>query len=548
MTGLPPATLRRLLQLPQIPSVWEGDRRPLGEVGPIGFGRADAPSSANNSEGLCILWADGSQGMVRAMDMVSPEVGQEAVVRTLLRAIEYPHEPATPARPQKIVVRDREIQFYLRSLLQDLNISLEYVPELPLIDEIFRSFQKTTVARPPTLPPAYAEGLSAQADRLWEAAPWELLGDHQIIEITLNQWDLGSVYASLMGMLGMEYGLLLYRSVDSLQTFRQRVMSANDDMTSMEEAFLGQDCLFLTYEVDDEIDFDPTVAAFPPLRLVAPEMTPMFGSLHPLEGLRPFLYDDEAAALTGILEALLRFFKQHRAKLTRGNFPAITSRYRVPVGDPESDRIQSVSIKVATLPELSEQLLAMVDADGGGGDDEPLLLRDDLVPPNAFLSLGMMPWDVLEDVRRVVKYHQPGQAKPGGDGLPVVVIQTSQPKAKALIEALKAAGGLAGIGFNPGDDDFSEETYDLGILKAEDGELYLFGEFGGEDPTHINARKKWDQRCKKTKGYCGLVVAKGISGASRGNPKLTDMLALFEGRAIETEDLGMGLLEKRFND
>jgi hypothetical protein len=541
MTALPPATLRRLLKLPQTASVWEGDRRSLGEGTPIGFGGRPDSNRDANGESLCILWADGSQGMVRSMDMVSPEVGQEAVVRALLRALEYPHEPASPARPQKIIVRDREIQFYLRSLLQDLNITLEYVPELPLIDEIFRSFQKTTVNRPPMLPPAYDAALMQQAEQLWAAAPWEQLGDHQIIEITLNRWDLGSVYASMMGMLGMEYGLLLYRSVASLQQFRQRVMTSGDDLTGMEEAFLAQDCLFLTYEVEAEIDFDPRAGGFPPLRLVAPEMTPMFGSLHPLEGLRPFLYDDEAAAMGAILEALLRFVKQQRHKFGHSDFPAITSRYKVPVA-----RSESISIKVSTLPDLSDELLGLVAADAD--DDAPMALRDDLVPHNAFLSLGVMPWEIVKAVRLSAKHHQPGQAKAAGDGLPVVVIQTSQPKAKALIEALKAAGGLAGIGFNPGSDELMGDIYDLGILKAEDGELHLFGEYNGEDPTHINARKKWDQRCKKTKGYCGLVVAKGISGASRGNPKLTDMLALFEGRSIEAADLGMGLLEKRFKD
>ena len=35
------------------------------------------------------------------------------------------------------------------------------------------------------------------------------------------------------------------------------------------------------------------------------------------------------------------------------------------------------------------------------------------------------------------------------------------------------------------------------------------------DPVHIQARKKWDQRCKKTKGYCGLVIAKGSKGCGK---------------------------------
>jgi hypothetical protein len=44
---------------------------------------------------------------------------------------------ASPARPQRIVVRDREIQFYLRGALQGLDIAIDYAPELPLIDRMF---------------------------------------------------------------------------------------------------------------------------------------------------------------------------------------------------------------------------------------------------------------------------------------------------------------------------------------------------------------------------------------------------------------------------
>lgn len=120
MTSFNRSTSRRLQKLIQIPSVWEGDRRPMSSP------------SRDDSEGKgeCILWVDGSQGIVRGMDVVDPDTGPEAIVRTLMRAMEHPHSPAKPARPQRIVVRDREIQFYLRGVLQDLDIAIDYAPEL----------------------------------------------------------------------------------------------------------------------------------------------------------------------------------------------------------------------------------------------------------------------------------------------------------------------------------------------------------------------------------------------------------------------------------
>lgn len=538
MTALNRSTRRRLQRLPQIPSVWEGDRRPL-MTEQSGAELAD-PGSATPADGECILWVDGSQGIVRAMDVVTPDTGPEAIARTLIRAMEHPHNPGNPARPQKIVVSDREILFFLRGVLQELDITLDYVPELPLIDEIFRSFQDAIGSRPPQLPPQYAQQLSEKAFDLWSMAPWEHLADHQILAIELNQWDLSTLYVSVMGMLGMEYGLLFYRSLDSLKRFRQRVL-AQESLEQMEEAFLGQDCLFMTFEStnDEESDEETDLAALP-----TSEIEPVFGNLHPLEGLRSFLYDEEAAALLVALESLHRFFRQHRQKFEHDAFPKISSRYRIPTPAEEDDLPAQLSIKVETLPDLAAELLEMA----GGDEDEETqsslpAIRDDLVPDNSFLSLGVVPWDMLDFLRSQAKYYQPQEVKAAGDGLPVIMIQTSQPKAKILIQDLQAAGGLQAICFNPGEDPFGGDRYDLGLFQTGNGDLHLFGEFGEDDPTHAAARKKWDQRCKKTKGFCGLIIAKGLTGASRGNPQPKDMMALFEAHALSAKDLGLGTLK-----
>ena len=184
MAALNRSTFRRLQNLPQIPSVWEGDRRPLSN--------ADSHMMIDEDDileggGECILWVDGSEGVVRAMDMVAPDAGPEAIVRALLRAMEHPQSPGPAVRPQKIVVKNREIQFYLRGVLQDLGIAIDYVSELPLIDEIFRGMEEVAVNRPPELPPQYAEVLMEKAAQIWHDAPWRTLSEHQIISIEINQ-------------------------------------------------------------------------------------------------------------------------------------------------------------------------------------------------------------------------------------------------------------------------------------------------------------------------------------------------------------------------
>jgi hypothetical protein len=535
MTALNLSTRRRLKQLPQIASVWEGDRRPLVSGLPPTTDWADTGADPQPN-GECILWVDGSQGMVRAMDVVTPDTGPEAVVRTLLRAMEYPHNPNSPARPQKIVVSDRELLFFLRGVLQDLDIVLDYVPSLPLIDEIFRGFQEAVSSRPPQLPPQYAEALAAKAIAIWHDAPWDVLADHQILAIEINRWDLNTLYASVMGMLGMEFGVLFYRSLDSLQRFRQRVL-ANDSLEAMEEAFLGQDCLFVTFESDRDDDHDADLSTLP-----IEAIEPVFGNLHPLEGLRSFLYDEEAAALLVSLEALHRFLRQHHSRFEAAAFPALSGRYRIPLSDEETDKTVQVSVKISTMPDLAAELLAMADAEETPDTSAPIV-RDDLVPAKSFLSLGVVPWEMLDMLRSGTEHHPLQNVKVAGDGFPVVMIQTSRPKAKTLIADLKAAGGLQAICFNPGANPLGDERYDLGLFQTGNGDLHLFGEFGDDDPAHIAARKKWDQRCKKTNGCCGLIIATGLTGASRGNPQFKDMVALFEARSLTSKELDLGTLQ-----
>ncbi|MBW4561083.1 MAG: hypothetical protein KME32_07955 [Mojavia pulchra JT2-VF2] len=539
MTSFNRSTSRRLKKLTQIPSVWEGDRRPLSS--------SQTQPRDSESKGDCILWVDGSQGVVRGMDVVGTETGPEAVVRTLMRAMEHPHSPAKPARPQRIVVRDREIQFYLRGVLQDLDIAIDYAPELPLIDELFRSFAEILDSQIPDLPPQYAQILQEKAFAIWQASPWEFLEEQQILSIEINKWDVNKLYASVMGMLGMEYGILLYRSEESLKRFRAAVLRDEESQGRLEEAFLKQDCLFLTFEHSDDTDEDEEgIGDLAELPLS--EIDPTFGNIHPLEGLRSVLYDEEALVVFVALESLNRFIRDHRRQLDGDSFPSLSRRYRISLPQPD-ESAKSVSVTVSTMPELAAELEEMAGLDGQdevmGEYDSPMFhsLRDDLIPEDSFLSLGVVSWEMLEYLRQGATYHTVGEITQVGDGLPVILIQTSRPRAKTVIENLEAAGGLKAICFNPGADPFDGNHYDLGLLQTQNGELFLFGEFLDDDPIHVEARKKWNRRCKNTKGYCGLIIAKGLTGSARGNPQLRDMMALFEARSLSPKDLGIGTLQ-----
>ncbi len=534
MSAIKPSTLRRLQKLPQIPSVWEGDSRPLGE---------NFPSSLQQhitGEGTCFLWVDGTQGVVRAMDVVPQGEGLEAVVRSLLQAMETPHS-SQPGRPQKIVVRDRELQFYLRGVLQDLSIRVDCAGELPLIDEIFDSFEEAATSQGPDLPETYRELLMEKALQIWQDAPWDYLEDHQVIAITLKHWDVSTLYASVMGMLGMEYGVLLYRSLDSLQQFRQEVIH-RESAEHLEGAFLRQDCLFLTFSAADPEDDDLDLGLLP-----AEAVEPNFGTIHPLEGMRPLLAEEEAIALAVALEALHRFTRQHHRTLET-EFTTLSSRYRIPNPQIVKAEQKVISVQVETLEHVAERLLQIeadeeeVEADEG---ETQVVLREDLIPDKSFLALGLLPWTVVDHLRETGQFYpvSNSERQQQGEGLPVVIVRTTRPKAKAMIETLQEAGGPEGICFNVGVDPFSGTRYELEIIRTANGDLHLCGEFLEDDPRHAAARHKWDHRCQKTGGYCGLVVAMGLTSTrqrSKEDLPLKHLLALFELQALAPKAMGLG--------
>lgn len=531
MTTLTPATCRRLQKLPLLASVWEGDRRSIHDATVVSHSRlADEDTD-------CILWVDGREGIVRAMDMVNPESGPEAVVRTLIRAIENPLSTSAPARPQKIVVRNREMQFFLRGVLQDLGIQVEYVADLPLIDEIFRGMVGAARHSAPQLPERYAESLENLAKDLWQDAPWEYLEEHQIIAIEINHADIGTLYLSVLGMMGMEYGALFYRSLDSLRQFRLAVLEKSD--SDMESAFLQQDCIFITFEAPEE----PSEFSEHPVALSEPDQVQAsFGNLHPLEGMRSVIYEEEAIALIIGLQALHRFLNQHKDKLTGTPDRPISSRYRITLPATDDALEEVLSVQVKTLPEVAQELADLITEGLEEEDDDGFPpIQDDLVPDGSIGSIGVLAWDQVEFLRLNAQFHQATAAdisRPP-EGLPAIVIQTSRPKAKDLINDIQAKGGLQTVTFNLGADPYLGELYDLGILQTGDGELHLFCEFDATEAHHQKARQLWEERCRITQGVCAVVIAMGVNGKTRGKPQLRDMLGLFETNYATAESLGM---------
>jgi hypothetical protein len=539
MTVLKSSTINRLKKIAQSNSVWEGDRRSLPRAHKEredGSNLIHLADHTQEDKPQCILWVDGSMGYVRSMEVVDPNMGQEAMVQALLQAIEYPQSPSQPNRPQKILVRDRSLQFYLRGVLQGLDITVEHIDHLPMIDEVFQNLLQHTQTTPPTVPPNQAEALYQQADTLWRTAPWEYMWDHQVLQIEINQWDMDTVYAVVMGHLGLERGVIFYRSRASLVQFRQLI--AENDSEDLEETFLRQDCIFTLFESNESLSESEIRAIRNKGWSIDDDIHPIFGILHPLEGGRPFLYEDEAIALTVAMQSLNMFVSSHKTELESGEYGVIKSTYKI---KPPHKSSKECKVVVQTVPDLEEEIQEII----GDDDDLDTIIHDDLLPDNTLVKLLGISWEGLEFWREHIPKSSCylSQAFPQtADAFSVLLIQTSRPKALDLIAEIKFLGNIQGVCFHPAED--NSDPKELGLLIMGNEELHLFGEFSQDDYSpDQEMRQRWLKRCQESNGICGVIVAMGLTGVTKGRPSTKHILAFYEVPLINPDDLGLDILK-----
>lgn len=495
------------------------------------------PESRDDDERDYILWIDGSQGYVRSVDMVTADSGYEAVARSLLQAIEHPQGPAEPSRPHRVVVNDRELQFFLRGVLQELGIDVAYRAKLPWVDEIFDHLLSQVSVPSSSLPVVYQEQLRHKALALWHQAPWYRLSEQELLAVELNLWDTDTLYVSILGMADVDYGLLFYRSLDSLLQFRERVLdgdSASADVSArmspqaLQQIFLTQDCFFLNYAVERPRQPEPDDYEF--------------GSIHPLEGMRHELDEAEAATLIVVLEALHRFFQKAPEPLNV--LEPIEKKLRIP-NPIEDGHPKQCTVKVMSLPDVSTNLMTetekMLDIDDETMPGIPIL-HDDLVPDGALILLTKLSPERLNQLCNSKKYHRTlskGKSRAIKAAWPVVIIQTSRPKAIALVERIKSLGGIQAMCFNPGHDPFNQLTFQLGIWQTGDSSLHLFHEYDINNHHHRQALDKWQQQQIKSQGCCGIMIAGGVTGQNRGNPQSKDIVAFLDVRFCEPDVLNL---------
>jgi hypothetical protein len=257
--------------------------------------------------------------------------------------------------------------------------------------------------------------------------------------------------------------------------------------------------------------------------------------------MRGQLAEQEGAVLLVTLEAVKRFFSRYRSQLERPPYPKIKGTYRI--ANPEKPNGPPLAITVRTLPEVTADLMAATEqALATESSPAGLLpaLRDDYIPQGSIIALTRLEADWLSWLQKDPAITYQTRRQPlalQGSALPVVLIQTSRPKAKTLMGQLQEAQGVEAICFNPGGDPFRGHSFEVGLLQTGDGAMHLFAEYSISNPKDQETLKRWEQWQVENQGACAVVIATGITGQAKGRPSLRNIVGVFETRYRSPQDL-----------
>jgi hypothetical protein len=389
------------------------------------------------------LWLEEQSGFVRGSEVINPLKSQddgvsealEALVNALQRpplmlvppaglrsgvsqqaALPSPAFPssALPGLPAKILINEAALVEAAQALFAPLHIPVLYREQLPAFEEAFQGLSEHLGARegaePPQpfdwqLPQAVLAPLYQAAAGYWRRAPWSYLPDHPPVQIHLGahgpEDGVETLYASILGALGMTMGVALYYSAEALErTIQQGIARAEHrahspevdtaiealrqagaplDLLPPEDLRLAigellaqsepltpsdvfeaiEECLVCSFDAERELD--PTYLEWMAghgFKAPSRQAVPTFLKTHPRQEARE-PNERETRALTRALEALNQFFSTFRRPLEERSAPlGVPLCLQVRAGD-------GSSVAVSFTPSRE-----LVEEEGAGFDED----------------------------------------------------------------------------------------------------------------------------------------------------------------------------------
>jgi hypothetical protein len=223
------------------PLVWIGGRLPS----PFEVDDRDLPYRPD-----LVLWLEPESGVVVGMSIIHPSDAPGSVARILQDAMARPLI-GLPRRPDVIRVADAALAAEIRSTIGDA-IPITVVPT-PELDEIMKAFaesmgdpdQDASYLEDGLLAPEAVGAFFAEAQILFEVAPWEVVVDSQVVRLDIPDLEVDGACLSIIGNLGELSGFLIFPSYAGYEAF---VEASETHGGAGHRPDFGSDWIALTYD------------------------------------------------------------------------------------------------------------------------------------------------------------------------------------------------------------------------------------------------------------------------------------------------------------
>jgi hypothetical protein len=269
-----------------------------------------------------ILWLEMPEPLILAHELIDPKQAPVAFGETLRNAMSAPMVGPS-RRPDVVRVADPQLAAEVRRVLPRARVVVAPTPEL---DEILAEMSAATAGEGGGLQPSYFEEgrvgaeaiaqLFCDAARLYEAAPWTVAADDQILRVDIPRLGVRGACLSIIGALGQSVGLILFPSLEGFERF----VAAGDPPEEGGPLDLGTSALSLGFQAGAELPPSMHREALDHGWPVAgPQAYPLVQHWDPDGVVRPLTERDVGIA-AGCAAALAAFFLKHRDRFEHDAF------------------------------------------------------------------------------------------------------------------------------------------------------------------------------------------------------------------------------------
>ena len=251
---------------------------------------------------------------------------------------------------------------------------------------------------------------------------------------------------------------------------------------------------------------------------------------------------EEALPVYIALKALAKFVEECDHQLCDDTEEAIEREYKLKIPLQKS----YLTVHLTTMPEFTRDLERIWDEKFDSDIEEEeedigILLNHEFIPEGTIIFFKNINYHQLLGLKEksdrnisasaISKIEKQTQNR----GFPVIILQTTRPKGQLMIEQFKQEKGINNVLFSIIHEPTEETEYDLGILQTKADNFYLFGQFPYDNylESPRTAIGLWKNNVAHFNDYCGVIIAMGATGASRGNPQDRDFMYMFYSQLNE---------------